>query len=200
MNRNYYLGEIVNNNDPLKRGRVQVRVEFIHSGVVNDELLPWVFADNSKSSFIPEVGDIYYIYFVDSFYKKGFYTNKLDYQNYNEQAYYYSELKNSVGSNSEYPNMKFEKYKNGAVIGVDSSKDNPEIVIYHPKGSYVFIDSNGKFELKTDGVSLKDLLIGLVDDLINFKTFGSPTNHTTDPSTVVLLNNYKNNELPKFFK
>jgi len=56
------------------------------------------------------------------------------------------------------------------------------------KQAEIILDVNGKIKLSNNLQSLKSILDELIDELIDFKTFGSPANHTTDPTTVVNLN------------
>jgi hypothetical protein len=52
------------------------------------------------------------------------------------------------------------------------------------KKAEIILDTNGKIKMSNSTQSIK----AIIDELIDFKTFGTPANHTTDPSTVVNLN------------
>jgi hypothetical protein len=56
------------------------------------------------------------------------------------------------------------------------------------KKAEIILDTNGKIKMSNSTQSIKAIIDELIDELIDFKTFGTPANHTTDPSTVVNLN------------
>jgi hypothetical protein len=55
------------------------------------------------------------------------------------------------------------------------------------------LHTDGLIEQKNGSQSLKTLIDSLIDELIAFRTTGSPTNHTTDPGTVTNLTTIKTN-------
>ena len=56
------------------------------------------------------------------------------------------------------------------------------------KMAEIILDTNGKIKMSNSTQSIKSIMDDIIDELIDFKTFGTPANHTTDPSTVVNLN------------
>jgi hypothetical protein len=60
-------------------------------------------------------------------------------------------------------------------------------------GAEVVLHTDGLIEQKNGSQSLKTLIDSLIDELIAFRTTGSPTNHTTDPGTVTNLTTIKTN-------
>ena len=56
------------------------------------------------------------------------------------------------------------------------------------KKAEIILDTNGKIKMSNSSQSIKAIMDDIIDELIDFKTFGTPANHTTDPSTVVNLN------------
>lgn len=56
------------------------------------------------------------------------------------------------------------------------------------KKAEIILDTNGKIKMSNSTQSIKSIMDDIIDELIDFKTFGTPANHTTDPSTVVNLN------------
>ena len=56
------------------------------------------------------------------------------------------------------------------------------------KKAEIILDTNGKIKMSNSTQSIKGIMDDIIDELIDFKTFGTPANHTTDPSTVVNLN------------
>lgn len=193
-----YIGQVTDNKDPEMKGGCKVRVPVLHWGI-SDEELPFIYPDVSFTSFIPEIGDKVYCYYTDSFHENGFYKGAIGFGDSNEDAYFEENVKNEVGSESDYPNMKFLKFKNGVLIGVDSSEDTPEVVIFHPKGSYFFINKDGLFDIKTSEKSLKGLFSDLFNKVLNLKTTGSPTNHTLAPDSITDFQVNLPEELDKIF-
>lgn len=55
------------------------------------------------------------------------------------------------------------------------------------KQAEIFLDNDGKIKISNSSESIKDVLFDLIDKLIALKTFGSPANHTVDPSSVTDL-------------
>jgi len=64
------------------------------------------------------------------------------------------------------------------------STDAPGLI----KQAEIILDTNGKIKMSNSTQSIKSIIDELIDELIDFKTFGTPANHTTDPSTVTNLN------------
>ena len=56
------------------------------------------------------------------------------------------------------------------------------------KKAEIILDTNGKIKMSNSTQSIKSIMDDIIDELIDFKTFGTPANHTTDPTTVVNLN------------
>ena len=56
------------------------------------------------------------------------------------------------------------------------------------KKAEIILDTNGKIKMSNSSQSIKAIMDEIIDELIDFKTFGTPANHTTDPSTVANLN------------
>lgn len=193
-----YIGVVVDNNDPEKKGRCKVRIPVLHWGL-GDEDLPFLWPAIPFSSVIPEIGEKYLCYFTDKFFDWGFYAVPLKMGELTEDKYFEDSVKSSIGSSSEYPNMKFIKGKNGILVGYDSSEDNPEVVIYHPSGSYIFINKDGKFDIKTSQKSVKELFTDLFSKIAAIQTVGSPTNHTLDPASILEFNTTLPLELDKIF-
>lgn len=58
-------------------------------------------------------------------------------------------------------------------------------------GGDLAIHLGGKYNLQNKAQSLKDLIDTLIDELIVFQTAGSPSNHTTSPTTITKLQKLK---------
>ena len=134
-----YIAEVLDNNDPDQTGKVQIYIESLMWGFTDtSNSCPWAKQDRELTSDIPETGDMIWVYFFDEdHYRKPFYGNKLnleDYHTHNE----------SIGSiETEYPDVKYIKLKNGVAVALSSNDDTPEISIYHPNDTEIYIDSDG---------------------------------------------------------
>lgn len=59
------------------------------------------------------------------------------------------------------------------------------------KKAEILLDTNGKVKLFNSDESLKGLIYDLIAEIVALKTFGTPANHTVDPSSVTNLNAIK---------
>lgn len=77
-------------------------------------------------------------------------------------------------------------------VGIEATSGQTKIystdITGNTKQAEIILDSNGKVKLSNSAQSIKALLDELIDELIDFKTFGTPSNHTTDPTTITNLN------------
>ena len=150
---NLYPATVIDNNDTEKMGRIKIKVKHLHAGVDND-LLPWAKqhllfsggSDTYGSSNIPEINSLVWIYFEnEDDFLKPYYVADIHLNNFHPHTLFEDNVKSEIsGFNSSYPDVKYQYYKNGVCIGVSSNDTNPEIVTYHPSGTYSFIDKNGK--------------------------------------------------------
>ena len=159
---NLFFAKVIDNNDPDQDGRIKVFAEDVMYGWEQDHY-PWARSASSKSgtsnlygdSYIPEVNS-FVLVFTEKPHslKNWYYISGMDLKNVNPHSLFTDNVKSKIGSDGSYPNVKFNYYQNGVCIAVDSSISNPEIMLYHPKDSYFFIDSSGKIIIKGD-VSIK---------------------------------------------
>jgi len=203
INKKEYYAQVVDNNDSQKKGRIKIRVPELHWGIIDTDL-PYAKQDKEFSSFIPEIGEVIVVYSVDRFYKKWFYQSNISLEEKHEHNDFENNVKSKIGSTSQYPNTKYLRFKNGATIAFDSSLGNPEISLYSPKESWVFIDKDGKVKikassdieiltegkisLKSSSADLKMILTDLLNALIAMQTMGSPALHTVHPQTITKFN------------
>jgi len=161
-----YIAKVINNNDPEKEGKVQIYVEHLMSNF-NPSHYPWARQDRAWTSDIPETGSYVWVYFTDEqFLKKPYYTNYVNLKGYHYHNSYENNIKSRVGSESEYPFVKYIYLPNNVSIAMSSSTSTPEITLYHPS-CYIFIDKQGKLkiqqtngnkiEMLTNGISITDL-------------------------------------------
>jgi hypothetical protein len=76
---------------------------------------------------------------------------------------------------------------------IDLELDKGETKIYStdPTGlvklAEIYLDNTGKIKISNSLEDLKTLINDLIDEISDLKTFGSPTNHTIDPTSQVSL-------------
>lgn len=146
-----YIAKVINNVDPDLKGKVQIYIPHKMEGM-NPSHYPWVKQDKEWTSFIPEIGEYIWVYFIDeTFLKKGYYKNKVtlkDYHDHNE----------TIGSMSDvYPNIKYIKLSNGVSFALSSNlteasikAGNTEIYI-NPSGAIKMTVSPGQTITLSDG-------------------------------------------------
>ena len=142
-----WTGIVVNNNDPERLGRCQIRVIGFYESL-NDDWLPWAIPDigyiggKSGSQIIPEVGTMVRGYFDHGDIQKPIYNGLA----FNAQ--------NSVSSSadrknrSEYPHkMVLMETDQGDFLTLN--RKNGELAFIHRTGASIFIDSNGGIKIQT---------------------------------------------------
>lgn len=153
-----HYAEIMDNNSPLKNGSVQIRVPYLMDGILSNDL-PWALpfdlgtggSNDCGTSKIPEVGSLVWVFFYDEVYqKKPYYIAGINLENFGPHKLFDQEVKSNItGWSSSYPDVKYEYYKNGVCIAVSSDVANPEVAIFHPTGSAIFISKLGEITLQT---------------------------------------------------
>lgn len=152
-----YFASVVDNNDPLQLGRVQINITHLMSGW-QPSLLPWAFPYSSLggssllfgSSFIPEISSNVWVWFEDDenllnpFYVSGPTLESLS----AHTVYSTSVAAQMIELSSTYPDVKFIYFKNGICVGA-SSGATPELFAFHPTGAYLNIDATGNVKIKT---------------------------------------------------
>lgn len=153
----FYIAEVVDNNDLDQEGKVQVKILGLTDGLTVADY-PWIkpanvqltggSSDHGKSC-IPEIGGMLWVFFADApYFQKGFYLADLHLNDNNPHTLFQNHVKAQISSASLYPDTKYIYFENGICIAVDSSDTNPEISIFHPTNSYIFIDKLGKIKVK----------------------------------------------------
>ena len=166
--KGFYPAKVINNDDTKKQGRVQIKIEHLHYGIIDNEL-PWAYqsslatggSDTHGQSSIPENDSFVWVWFedVDEFLRHPYYLADIHFSNLHPHNLFEDNVKSSLGSASEYPNTKYTYYPNGICIGVDSSSSNKEIFIYHPS-AYFFIDNDGVVTIKAGSTSVQKMSLG----------------------------------------
>jgi len=136
-----YRGLVMNNDDPLKQGRVQVKIYPMFDGI-DTEYIPWSVPamslfDGAGDGFsclsVPKEGS-----FVFTFFENG---------DVYQPVYFAEAQTKTYGIPSEsatnYPNRKVWKTENGIRIVIDDTEDSEFVLVEHPIGSYIKIDALG---------------------------------------------------------
>jgi len=162
--KGFYPAEVVDNIDPKKQGRIKIRIAHLHLDL-GDDTLPWaiqssMFTGGSNyfgCSSIPEMGSHVWVWYedIDTFYKQPYFIADLQFQSKHPHALFYSNIKPNVGSETEYPDMKYLYFRNNICIGASANCANPEVVISHPKNAYIFIDKEGQVLIKKVDTQIK---------------------------------------------
>lgn len=176
--------EVVDNNDPDKKGKVQVRI-FPEMLNFEKSVLPWCspysqgssFSKDTGTHFVLEVGSLIRVLIEDPFYKEIRYIS----DDYVEGLYFYDKA-NGLSAISElgtqtYPQPTFQIYKDGAIQFHNSETGesgtlykNGGYFLHDKNGNIVFNAKNGKLKFNNTQGSLKDLLKDFQSILLNITT------------------------------
>ena len=140
-----YRGIVMDNNDPLKLGRVKIRIEGLIDGAT--EYLPWCYpfntsfiGGNSSSGVfaVPEVNSIMVVEFpYDDIYSP-FYV-----------GYWESSNTHTTAMDGDYPNSYGLKDSVGNKIIINKTSQTLEVT--HSSGTVIKITQNGDIELTATG-------------------------------------------------
>ena len=177
----HWLGEVVNNEDPLYSGRCRIKV-FGKFDLLPEEAIPWATPMNRNlpgSHAVPRVGDIVSVRFDNG---------NIYHPEYWFQVNQNDTLKSEVLENSEEPqnviSLVYDEERNlrvyysvedGLVITTGESNTEAPMIRFSPEGQ-IFINSGDIFIATKDGTdesepavrgkSLEDWLNGLLDDYL----------------------------------
>jgi hypothetical protein len=169
------IGIIVDNKDPLNRGRLKVRIPELISDEVSNANLPWAETQGSLfgadmetigDSSVPKIGTFVYIEFLyhNPSYPlvTGVVRGKKDSSLLQTKeslvgTIYETRNNNIIGpeleplnNNTIYPNNNVIE-TDTAVIEIDDTSSNKRISIQHKNGSYVEIRPDGAIQIKAKG-------------------------------------------------
>jgi hypothetical protein len=137
----FYRGIVLDTNDPLKAGRVKVRIFSVYDDVQEDAI-PWAeYADAffSKGMFLPDVGDT-----VWCFFDNGSHMNPIFFAGAQSAKQFPSET--STGDGVVYSKNRVIKLKGGHKIEMDDSGGG-RININHNSGSRITMLASGDIEI-----------------------------------------------------
>jgi len=177
---NLYIAKVISNDDSetgIKEGRVKIYIESIMSGWKQDHYpwcRPFTSSFGGSNDFgtlnIPEKDSLIWVFAEKpNNYKNWYYLGDVSLKKLNPVKkilqfltgkFKLSFSSKGLGLSSSYPDVKLTYYKNGMVIGVSNNSDNPEIFVYHPKGTILTVNKEGKmFTRSSDWTHYGDLTI-----------------------------------------
>ena len=157
MNVQWFIGKIIDNNDPDKLGRVKAVLYEIESLEEKPDNLVWCYPEQGIN-IIPEINDIYWFKVVDKFLTKRFYTHKVQRERYNDFGIFDNNKKASItGFSGSYPDNKFYLTKSNNGIVFNSTTGETALL---GKSAYIFINSSNEIELKSGTTPSEKMLLG----------------------------------------
>lgn len=161
---NFFIAEVIDNEDSLKEGRVKISVEHLMSDF-NESDLPWarpltnsfggsndhgVLRVPKKSSFVwvfCEKPELYHNWFYigDVSLKKMNPFKKI--LTFLSGKFKSPPVSGGLGLSSSYPNIDITSYPNGIYIGVSTDEASPEVFVFHPS-ALISIDTQGNLSSK----------------------------------------------------
>ena len=136
-----YVGLVVKNNGGGKNGKVQIRVQGIHSDEIPDADLPWAIQDNSGTSSkfgtltIPELKSYVNVRFHNGdIYQPKYYSTVIT-----------KDQTPKAGAAGYPDNLIWFQSKKGTVVSF--KRDTEEFSIKHATGTYIKIDRTGAVEI-----------------------------------------------------
>jgi uncharacterized protein involved in type VI secretion and phage assembly len=144
-----YRGVVVDDQDPLRSGRVKIRVFGIYDNVPN-EALPWaIYSDPFMGGqvgfggfLIPDVGNHVWVFFENGDHHQPVYFAGAPFKDAHPKERLESDHEENRGSIS-YPRNKSLRTKSGHVIEIDDTEGNSRITIIHKSGTQITYQDNG---------------------------------------------------------
>jgi len=197
-----HLAEVIDNNDPDKFGRVKIR-PLIEGKDYNSNHLPWAkpllkssggSASHGKSDIPENNSKVWITYEKFKTRKNPFYIYDGTDNNLNPYQKFDDTIKSNITGQeipafaSSYPDVKFNLYKNGICIGASSNSTNKEFFIYHPSGSMIFINKDGKILQKSSGAINIEAGSGTIEKAILGETLKAKLESLYDEISSMLTN------------
>lgn len=143
-----YVGVVVDNEDPAKKGRLKIRVPMVY-GNIDDADLPWCEPcfpygyNDTGIFFIPEIGALTVTMFINGSFYKPIWLGCI-----------HREETNIIPqkAKSNYPERKIIKTKTGYILFDDKEE---YIEIKHKNGSEIIFEKNGDIIIHAD----RDIII-----------------------------------------
>lgn len=167
-----YEGKVVDNNDPLKLGRLKVRVIEYYGDLsgehIPDELLPWInqftssFLGNSADTCmwaIPVINTYVMVEYPTSDPYFGYYKSSIINEN-NRCDFFDEDYPHTYGFKDSQNNyVRINKLKNDMEIGHNSGttfkiKGDSEVTLNHSSGTTATIKPDGNVEISATNTSI----------------------------------------------
>jgi len=155
----FRVAEVMDNADPDKLGKVQVKILPELNGVSDESLLPWassaVQSRNGKTletgrHQVPEIGSFIKVRINDKYWNSIHYLEEGPSSTESIYDLFAEALDiDELTADMEYPNPNFEKTSDGVLKFHDTSQGI--LGIQHPSGLFVLIDGDGQLFVKTAG-------------------------------------------------
>jgi len=137
-----YRGEVLSNEDPLKLGRIKVRIFPMLAGITDPALLPWAVPAMPLSSgagedygtfCVPEIGTNVWVFLeAGDIYQPVYFAEATD------------GLKGlPVDITEDYPNTTVMETKTGIIIKINRKEGSENVLIEHPQGSFIEMNKDG---------------------------------------------------------
>jgi hypothetical protein len=168
----FYRGTVVDVQDPLKSGRVKVKVFSVYDQLGNDGI-PWAeYADPMMTMgfFAPDVGDLLWVFFDNGDHMKPVYF----------AGAASGKFGHSEKTNGSYPNNRVFKVKGGHKIEVNNSGTG-QINIQHNSGTRLTLNGDGSVDLNV----VSDYRINVAGNMETTVTGNTTTNVGGSASTDV---------------
>lgn len=157
----FFNGKIVNNRDPLKEGRCQIRVFGKYTDDIPDEDIPWAtpdfnFIGSQLGSFIvPPVDALVKVYFDnDDFYNPRYTTKSFEKPNFNFSA----------GIDTDYPDtMVFFETDRGEFFKINRLKGTT--TYRHVSGVIIEFDADGNMTYSSESSERGSVTFDILGDL-----------------------------------
>lgn len=174
-----YRGKVVNDQDPLQRGRVKVRVYGLYDDVP-EEAIPWaLYTDPFMGGqgglggvFVPDVGSDVWVFF-----ENGDHMQPVYFAGAPSGAAFPSQITNSGQPESRgdlsYPRNKAIATKAGHVIELDDTEGNSRVRIAHKSGTQIIMYENGDVYERVAG-DLTRVVFGNLNEYVK----GNKETHT----------------------
>jgi len=142
----------MDNEDPLKQGRIRVKVYPMFDGI-DTEYLPWAVPamplfDGAGDGFgalaIPKEGSFVFVFFEAGDVYQPVYFAEAQTKTYGIPS----------GVSTNYPNRKVWKTENGIEITIDDTNGSELVLVEHPSGSYIRMSSSGEIIISGGSVSI----------------------------------------------
>jgi hypothetical protein len=188
MDLTLHTGLVISNNDPEKKGRVQIRIlpEFKD---VDESTLPWAIPFNLTSSLTSiekttyEVNSLVWV-LIDSLWLRYYYLNNRFFHSFFDFADIESKL-NIITENpsKEYKDLRFTLYEDGSLNFHNIVTGETGFI--HKQGTYIYFDSNGVLNINGStknlvthaelSLALSGLMTSLNTHVHQVVSLGAPT-------------------------